>query len=191
MDNGFFHFYTTNSVPEITNKLEKLKEQTEFNNSPFVVLKLFGNTFEYNKKIIYVSSHNKQKLQAAWNWALANTINPAINEIIIKGINVDSDISPQTNQGSFNRLFNMKKYLKTNNIDYDYLFSFENRIMKNNNDGCCDFCCFSFQSLNSQMVEYENKYKSEGIVLIPEKYYNICLKLNQEKTIGEVIQDET
>ena len=204
MDNGFFHFYTTNSVPEITNKLEKLKEQTEFTNSPFVILKLFGNTFEYNKKIIYVSSHNKQKLQAGMNYALTNIVCPAINEIIVKGINVDSNIPPQpvniqqTKQGSLNRLFNMKKYLKTNNIDYDYLFSFENGIMKNNNDECCDFCCFSCQSLNSQMVKYgfsnkldENIYNYDNIVRIPEKYYNICLKFNQEKTIGEVIQDET
>lgn len=205
IDNGFCHFYTTNSVPEITNKLEKLKEKPEFTNSPFVVLNLFGSTFEYHKKTIYVSSHNKQKLQAGMNWALTNIISPGIDEIIVRGINVDSNIPSQpvgvkqTKQGSLNRIANMKKYLETNNIGYNYLFSFENGIMKNNdNNECCDFCCFSFQSLNSETIKYgfSNKLDddiiiNDDIVLIPEKYYNICLELNQEKTIGEVIQDET
>ena len=204
IDNGFCHFYTTNSVPEITDGLEKLDEQPEFTNSPFIILNLFGNTIEYKKKIIYVSSHNKQKLQAGINWALTNIISPGTNEIIIRGINVDSDIPSQpvgieqTKQGSLNRLSNMKKYLETNNIRYDYLFSFENGIMKNENNICCDFCCFSYQEFNSNTIKYgfsnkldENINNYDNIVLIPEKYYDMCVEFNQEKTIGEVIQDET
>lgn len=203
IENNFCHFYTTNSVPEITNKLQILNKQEEYTHSPFVVLNLFGDCVEYNKKIIYVSSHNKQKLQAAWNYALANIIDTSINEVDVRGINVDSDVPSQpvgieqTKQGSLNRLINMKKYLETNNIKYDYLFSYENGIMKNDDNLCCDFCCFSFQQFNSALIKYGfsnqlfNVVQYSNIVLIPEKYYLMCLELNQEKTIGEIIQDET
>lgn len=220
IDNGFYHFYTTNSVPEITNKLEKINlEQYKNNNSPFVILNLFGH-IPYNKKNIYVSSHNKQKLQAAWN-KVKNSMFIDANEIIVRGVNVDSNIPPQpigieqTKQGSLNRLSNMKKYLETNNIQYDYLFSFENGIMKKNKDyklspfeneimknnkkyDCCDFCCFSLESFVNKKTTYSFSDKIDDecldlrkIVIIPEKYYDICVQLNQQKTIGEVIQDET
>lgn len=111
-------------------------------------------------------------------------------------------------QGSLNRLLNMKKYLETNNIRYNYLFSFENGIMKNKNimcsnySNCCDFCCFSYQEFNCEKINFgfsnkldenssDNSSDNCNVVFIPEKYFNKCIELSQEKTIGEVIQDET
>jgi adenine phosphoribosyltransferase len=151
IDAKFHKFYTTNSVPEITDKLELIE------NTPFVVLKLFGNVV-LKPQIVYVSSHNIQKLQAAWNWIWYGNNNYCGNydigglrfNYIVKGVNIDSNVPSQpigiaqTNLGSFNRLEGMKNYLEENNLKYDYLLSYENGIVLTNNDKCQDFCCFSF-----------------------------------------------
>jgi hypoxanthine phosphoribosyltransferase len=190
---GFYKFYTTNSVPEVTNLLEKMIV------SPFNVLKLFGEN-EYKPKIIFVSSHNNQKLQAAWNNYIKIYKNTGV---IVKGINVESNINPQpigyeeTKQGSFNRLNNMKKYLVSNNIEYDYLYSYENGIEliksnesneSNKSNYCRDFCCFSFQEYNMDYIRFGLSLDN---VLIPEKYFNKCVELKQQITIGEIIQEKT
>ena len=181
---GFYKFYTTNSVPEVTTKLEKLVD------SPFIILKLFGET-EYKQKIIYIASHNNQKLQAAWN----NYVKIYKNtKIIVRGVNVESNIPNQpigleeTKQGSFNRLNNMKKYLKINNIKYDYLYSYENGIELNSNN-YRDFCCFSYQEYGINDVILLFGISTEN-VLIPKKYFDKCIESKQQKTIGEIIQEE-
>ena len=188
ISSGFHKFYTTNSVPEITSKLEKLS------NSPFIILNLFGKK-KFNPKIIYVSSHNDQKLQAAWN----NNIK-IHQHIIVKGINVNSGIPNQplgineTKLGSLNRLNDMKKYLENNNIIYDFLFSYENGIMKNsdinsdiNSDKYFDICCLTQQNFGS---EYINFGLSKDIVIIPKELVDKCVEFKQQKTIGEIIQEE-
>jgi non-canonical (house-cleaning) NTP pyrophosphatase len=218
IDNKFYKFYTTNSVPETTDKLEKIP------NTPFMILKLFGNNTLTNK-IVYVSSHNNQKLQAAWNWSIYNIYCANGQEynynLIVRGINVDSNVPSQpigieqTKLGSLNRLNGMKKYLEENNLHYDYLCSYENGIVCLEQDVCLDFCCFSFMNLNdtfrilygySGMMglfdeskkeegiikdsRYNYLLKDEDIVKFDKKYYDKCLEFGQERTISEIIQDE-
>lgn len=182
ISNGFKKFYTTNSIPEVVEHLKKI------DNSPFVILELFGSS-QYVSKKIYVSSHNEQKLQAAWNLFAKHE-----DRYVVYGVNVSSDIPnqpigvEQTKQGSLNRLKNMKKFLDTNNIKYDYLISFENGIKKNNDNTYCDFCCLSTQFHYSNITDCNF---SNEVVRIPEKFYNMCLEFGQEKTIGEIIQEQT
>lgn len=197
ISNRFKRFYTTNTVPEVVEHLKKI------DNSPFVILELFGSS-QYISEKIYVSSHNEQKLQAAWN-----QYSKKREKFVVYGLNVNSDIpnqpvgKEQTKQGSLNRLKNMEKYLYSNNIKYDILMSFENGIKKNINDICCDFCCISYKRKSknidheflqnidyefSQNIDYEYPY---GNVIIPEKFYNMCLEFKQKRTIGEIIQEQT
>jgi adenine phosphoribosyltransferase len=183
--NKFKKFYTTNTVPEVVNELKQIP------NSPFIILELFGSS-KYLCNKIFVSSHNIQKLQAAWNYC-SNNISD--KEYVVYGVNVNSDIASQpigdkqTKQGSINRLINMKKYLQINNILYDYLFSYENGIKKFDLNSYCDFCYFTYQQ-----CKYSNQIYcafTDNDVQIPEKIYNLCLEFEQKKTIGELIQDET
>lgn len=213
IDNKFYKFYTTNSVPEITDKLELIE------NTPFVILKLFGNETLTNK-IVYVSSHNVQKLQAALNWCfnyffhLNNFFHPNKNfNYIIKGLNIDSNVPSQpigleqTKLGSLNRLIGMKKYLKENDLKYDYLCSFENGITLTQTDVCYDFCCFSFISfiektkvwygfsnkLKEMLINVDGTMKNrfdDSIVEFNKKYLDKCIEFQQNKTISEIIQDE-
>lgn len=217
IDNGFYKFYTTNSVPEITDKLEQIE------NTPFVVLKLFGHNTMVNK-IVYVSSHNNQKLQATlnWIWSVNNNYNIKFDtnglrfNYIVKGININSNVPSQpigikqTKLGSFNRLEGMKKYLEENNLKYDYLFSYENGIIWSNNDKCQDFCCFSYidyKKPKTIQYGYSNGFSDftmEGTinnmcdniifrkyyVEFEKKFYDKCLEFGQTKTISEIIQDE-
>ena len=118
----FYKFYTTNSVPEVTDKLINIK--------PFKVLKLFGNG-EYKPITVFVGSHNQQKLQAVFN---AMVQKHKTLHIKVIGLNVKSDIPEQpighvqTKLGCVNRYLRMKDYLSANNIDYDYIVSLENGL---------------------------------------------------------------
>ena len=181
ISNGFKKFYTTNSIPEVVEHLKKI------DNSPFVILELFGSS-QYESKKIFVSSHNEQKMEAAWN-----QYTKFGKQFVVCGVNVSSDIPnqpigyEQTKQGSLNRFVNMKKYLETSNIEYYHLMSFENGIKKNNENICCDFCCLTFQFHDSNIICLAN---TNDDVVFPKKFYDLCIEFEQEKTIGEIIQEQ-
>lgn len=139
---GFDKFYTTNSVPEITDKLIEFPQP-----NPFVVLNLFSDCgkilpshkligssrFIPHRKInIFVGSHNKQKLKACWV-ACVKIFGTFMIDVC--GINVDSQIPEQpigryqTNLGSTNRMKNLIWYLNKNNIHWDFCFCYENGII--------------------------------------------------------------
>lgn len=184
ISNGFKRFYTTNTVPEVSDQLKQIS------NSPFVILELFGPK-QYKSKKIFVSSHNEQKLQAAWNYFAHYSFG---DNFVVYGLNVNSDVpsqpigEEQTKAGSINRLVNMKKYLESNNIEFDRLISYENGVKKNNDGVCCDFCSHTQYFSGSNEINFGF---SSNDVVIPEKFYNMCEEFKQEKTIGEIIQDET
>jgi non-canonical (house-cleaning) NTP pyrophosphatase len=175
---NFHNFYTTNSVPEVTDKLKDFPQ--------FKVINLFGEK-EYQEKIIYVASHNEQKLEAVYNTYIKKY--PYFN-VLVKGIDVSSDVSEQpigkeTKIGSINRMNNMKKYLDDNNIKYDYCVSLENGI-NYNDEGYFDFCCCNVFKNNEMFKGITTDY-----IYIPKEYYDECVKLEQRVTIGEVIQNFT
>lgn len=188
-------FYTTNSVPEIS---DKLKEK-----EPFVVLNLFGDKKNDNK-VIYVSSHNQQKLRAVYE-AFVKKLQT--NNISVFGLNANSNVPEQpigieqTKLGCLNRLTNMKSYLDLHSIKYDYLVSLENGI-ENWNDAHSekmvaeDFCCVQifFRNENKSSITssicLENEDNNTSVI-IPEEFYKICLQFEQKKTIGQVISEKT
>jgi hypothetical protein len=82
----------------------------------------------------------------------------------------------------------MKNYLHSNNIKYDSLMSFENGIGFRDDNSFCDICYFyHYDAETSKFYINHSPYD----VVIPEKFYNLCLEFKQEKTIGEIIQEQT
>ena len=181
---NFHKFYMTNSVPEVSNKLRTI--------SPFVVIDLFGNE-SYDKIHVYVASHNKQKLEAAWKIMADKCFGSTTDcKFICKGVNVQSCIPEQPigheqiKEGSTNRMNNMVRYLNTNNIYWDYCISFENGIIESNLE-YLDVCGISILRKDNH-VRYS---ETSDRVKIPKRIYDKCIEYNQEKTVGQIIQDET
>lgn len=193
---GFKHFYTTNSVPEVTNKLNTIQMNTNESN-PFVILNLFGDIIK-EKINIYVSSHNEQKLQACWNSFVGKRNNHFIS---VYGINVRSNISEQplgeneTNLGSLNRLNNLIQYLTLNNLNWNYCFSYENGIVQMcvGNDSIYNDVCFLNMSVNYKnniTTYYSNSNNNiDLIVKIPNELMDKIKETNQNITIGKIIQN--
>jgi non-canonical (house-cleaning) NTP pyrophosphatase len=191
ISSGFYRFYTTNSIPDSVDKFDKISD------SPFVVLKLFGEQ-SYNSKKIFVSSHNIQKLQAAWNIGSRMYKDKHLE---VNGINVESEIPSQpigheeTCLGSQNRLNNLIKYLDVNSIKWDTCLSFENGVVV---ESICettkvkiynDICYLTLKHYGTSPSEIEIS-SSKDLVIIPEDLVNICIQNNQTKTIGEIIQEQ-
>lgn len=176
----FHNFYTTNSIPEITDKL---------NGNNFKVIKLFGEN-EYKEKVIYVASHNQQKLKAVYDMFVSHS--PGKN-FSVRGIAVSSDVPEQpigdeTKIGANNRMNNMLKYLNDNKISYDYCVSLENGLSNNDEGEYFDFsCCL----INNNKITKKSILHHSIATKIPKEYYDECVRLEQKTTIGEVIQNFT
>ena len=180
VENDFHNFYTTNSIPEVTNNL--------VNKNKFKIINIFGNAKCKNINI-YVSSHNSCKLQAVYDSFLKFLKNNISNIIInVHGINVESGIMEQpigeteTLQGCVTRHTNMRNYLNNKNIQYDYIVSIENGLIELN-DVC--YCLVS----HTTSYSYSCSYSSEKVT-IPQEYYDLCIA-NQHITIGQIIQRKT
>ncbi len=181
LDNNFHNFYTTNSIPEVTDKL--------VNKETFKIINLFGN--EQCKNInIYVSSHNNCKLQAVYDSflkTLKETKKDTNLMINVYGVNVESGVMEQpigateTINGCETRYKNIKTYLEEKNIQYDYIISIENGLI-----GLNDVCYCIVSDCNKKL----NNFHSSEIVTVPQEYYDICVK-NQHVTIGQIIQKKT
>lgn len=154
---GFHKFYFTNSNPHAASKL---------NCEPFHMLKLENNIVENSCNIrpakIYVASTSQLKLEAVWK--SFNSTNPNIK---VYGIDVGSDVSEQpvdeeTMTGCENRMKNLKNYLETNSIEWDYLVSIENGIFMGTRS--YDKAKIMISNKTSNLIE-----TSQG-VLIPDEY---------------------
>lgn len=187
---GFKTFYTTNSVPEVASKLP---------DSCFTVLKLFGDN-DYKSIKVYVSSHDEKKLQVAWNY---NVKTHKTYNIVVRGLNINSKLPKQLighdqiSEESGNSFNNAKNYLIENCIQYDYLHSYVNALILDDDDKCYDSCfSYIFNKHEDFFILGYNFYKNTGnshmfaATSIPKKYYDKCIEFKQEKTIGEIIQDE-
>ena len=163
--------------------------------NPFKILKLFGN--QYIKQTeIYVSSHNEQKLQACWNSLIkSNLLTGRFPKIIVRGINVNSLVPSQpigceqTDLGSKNRLNNMIDWIGKNNLSCDFCYSYENGIIELvdidiGEQVYEDICYLNCYDYNNKRF-YEANSHSYAVVQIPKKFYDLCVKLNQEITIGQ------
>lgn len=103
------------------------------------------------------------------------------DNIDIEGIEVESEVNKQPinkeiYKGAKNRVYNLKKYAKKNNISVDYFVSIEAGITN-----------FIGSYVNINLVYIENKYNETSIGIsegfpIPEKYIEDI----KENSLGEV-----
>lgn len=170
---NFYNFYTTNTIPEVTDLIKNFK--------PFKIIQIFGN-LEYKYQIIYVSSKNLQKLEAVYNSFSEKYPN---KHFIVKGCDINSEVpeqpvgKDQTFFGASNRLENMKKLIQGN-----FYVSLENGVF-NKDDHYFDYCC-AIVCKNNNI-----KIADSDTVEFPQKYFEICERLEQKITVGQLIQNDT
>jgi non-canonical (house-cleaning) NTP pyrophosphatase len=142
--------------------------------------------------IVYVGSHNVQKLQACWDFMFK--FEPTYKHYIY-GVNVESGIPNQpigeleTSTGSSNRLKALVDYLTVNKIPYDYAFAYENGLIEYSDKMWNDVCYLSVHRFSNDTTYYGNS--KDELVPIPNNFVTKCLEFGQEKTIGEIIQETT
>jgi adenine phosphoribosyltransferase len=188
---GWHNFYTTNSVPEVTDQLPV---------KPFVILPIFEQyAYGVVPLIIYVASHNEQKLRAVYD-AFVDSYdinNHMRNTVIVKGINVSSNVHEQpineeeTKIGCENRLHALKDYLERNNVKFSYAISLENGLYETSKDIWEDKCCMNMICMNTKPQLSVQTIDESMSVFVPTKYVQICLEKSQNVTIGQVIQEQT
>lgn len=202
---NYHKFYVTNSVPEISHKLEGLK--------PFEIIKLDNmilnnllNLFqikdvdltpptEFN---VYVASENEVKLSATYE-AINQTLKTFGNEnfkINVFGINVQSEVSEQpvneeTYSGCFNRFNNLCKYVEYHNLDCDIFVSIEsgmyyegdlteNTITRDHSQVIVmtrsDVSTVKSEKLSKKFTEFPAKFLLESVLA------------NKEITVGKIIE---
>ena len=180
---SFFKFFTTNTVPEVTDKLKHIE--------PFQVFNIFGNQ-EYKPIIIYVSSHDQHKLKSVYN-AISNILKN--NNITVIGLNIYSNntheqlIETEISLTCSERLYNMINYLNSKNINYDYCFSLENGLITANNL-IYDICIGKMYNKNNGTII---EYSSDNDVKIPIEYYKSCIDNSSgiPISIGKIISNNT
>lgn len=201
-DNTFDKFFVTNSNPQIADFLDR--------KGPFQVIRLdnyirqklltsFGiSAYNLTEPVTYnvlVSSKSNAKLSAVYD-ALNIILSRKHNNyrLNVSGIGVCSNVPEQplypieTRGGCLNRLSNLEKYIKHNDLTYDLLVSIENGV------SVClgvsyDFCHVAIKSLNNKL-NINTDHKSTIITRFPKKYFNESEKSNQTITVGKLIENE-
>lgn len=193
LNGEFYKFYITNTIPEVSSKLENV--------SPFEVIHIeneiirsldfsyqFSNTFDEIKHLnVYVASTNQTKMTATYV-ALKELLNKQDNvKIHLYGIAVPSEVpeqpvGEQTYQGCANRLANLEEYVTHYVLPYDLLVAVENGVGIEN-DRTFDFAVVKIKSLKGEvLVESEHK------TFFPKEYYNKSIEHSQTVTVGNLIE---
>ena len=127
---------------------------------------------------ILIGTKNPGKIEGA-----KQAFEKYFDNVEIEGISVNSDVPKQpinreVFQGAKNRVKNLKKYAKENNIKADFYIASEGGIQ--------NLLCDEWLELTTAVIEDANGYQSVGTSQgfpIPEKY----LKEIKEKELGKVI----
>jgi len=189
----FHKFYITNTIPEISNKLENI--------APFEVIhiedeiiKSLNNSFQFcdvDNKIkhlnIYVGSTNQTKMRSTY-LACKEFLKDVKNvKIHVYGVGVPSEVPEQpvgiqTDVGCSNRLTNLQKYVEHYNLPYDLLISVENGINLEN-DKSYDFAVVKLKSNFNEIL-----CKSDNHTYFPKEFYDMSISNNQTVTVGNLIE---
>ena len=193
----FYKFYITNTIPDISNKLENL--------APFEVIHIedeiissLDYSFELttsnaiNHMTVYVASTNQTKLSATYI-ALKNFFKNTENyntKIRIYGVGVPSEvpeqpIGNQTFSGCAMRLQNLEEYLTHYMLPYDLLVSVENGVNLDEKDNPFDFSVVKIKKNTSEVM-----VQSEHRTYFPKHFYEESLKQNQTVTVGNLIENK-
>lgn len=195
---GFHEFFITNTIPEVSNRLENV--------APFKVIhiedeiiKSLDYSFQFentNDKInhlnVYIASTNQTKMTSAYV-AIKDYLNLKTEKntkVHIYGIGVPSEvpeqpIGNQTHTGCANRLANLNQYVDHYNLPYDLLVSVENGVnLDNTNDSqSYDFAVVKLKSKNGEVL-----VESEHHTYFPKEYYNQSIEQVQCVTVGNLIE---
>ena len=127
---------------------------------------------------ILIGTKNPGKIEGA-----KQAFEKYFENVEIQGISVDSEVGEQPInkeifQGAKNRVKNLKKYAKNNNIKADFYIAIEG--------GIGNLLCDEWLEFNAAVVEDKNGFQSIGIsqgFQIPDKYLNEI----RETELGKVM----
>lgn len=198
MDNKFYKFYITNTIPEISNKLENISPfevihiEEEILKSLNFSFQLTDRSEEIKHLNVYISSINQTKMTSAYI-AVKNFLKEQKNmKLNIYGVNVPSEVpgqlsGSQTHNGCENRLTNLQEYVEHHNLQYDLLISVENGIDVETSDDnlSYDFSVVKVKSKNSEVM-----VQSSHRTYFPKEFYDTSIKLFQTVTVGNLIEKQ-
>lgn len=193
---GFYKFYITNSIPEVSNRLENVTPfevihiEDEIIRSLDYSFQLVNTCNEIKHLNVYVASTNQAKLTSAYV-ALKDRLKDSTNiKVHIYGVGVPSEVpeqpvGTQTHDGCANRLSNLHEYVEHYNLPYDLLVSVENGVDREPLDGglTYDFAVVKVKSKNGEvMVQSDHK------TYFPNEFYDVSVEQCQTVTVGNLIE---
>lgn len=133
---------------------------------------------------VLIATHNPGKIEGA-----KRAFSHYFNDFEIEGINVPSDVSDEPvndeiYQGAKNRVRNLKKYAKENNIEADYFIASESGIT--NKLG-------RWMIVNIGVVEDNNNVEGFGAspaFPVPDKYVDEIIKTDLGKVMDKLFSKE-
>lgn len=191
---GFHEFFITNTIPEVSNRLENV--------SPFKVIHIedeiiksldysfrLTNTCDEIKHLnVYVASTNQTKMTSAYV-AIKDLLRESINvKVHIYGVGVPSEVpeqpvSTQTHDGCANRLANLQEYVEHYKLPYDLLVAVENGVNIENDDNSYDFAVVKVKSKSGEVMT-----QSAHRTYFPKEFYDTSIEQIQTVTVGNLIE---
>jgi non-canonical (house-cleaning) NTP pyrophosphatase len=199
---GFHKFYITNTIPEVSNRLENV--------APFEVIHIedeiiesldrsfqLENTFDtINHLNVYVASTNQVKMTTAYValkefLKMSDSTNASNVKVHVYGVGVPSEVpeqpvGTQTHDGCANRLSNLEEYVRYYKLPYDVLVSIENGVnleTVDGNDSTYDFSVVKIRSKKGEVMA-----QSEYRTYFPKEYFDSSVEQNQTVTVGNLIE---
>lgn len=189
----FHKFYITNTIPEISNRLENIDPFEVIHIEDEIIKSLdhsfeLANTHEEIKHLnVYVGSTNQTKLTSAYIAVREFMKNVPNTKINIYGVGIPSEVPEQpigteTNLGCSNRLLNLEEYVNHYKLLYDLLISVENGIDLEN-ENSYDFAVVKIKSMRGEVL-----CQSEHKTYFPREFYDESVKNMQTVTVGNLIE---
>lgn len=198
-------FYTTNTIPEVSSKLEGMEPFEVIKIDEIIMenlLELFNldpiNAYKPKEYHVYVSSQNNVKLSATYN-AITQVLkenNKNNFKLNVYGVNVSSNVSEQpineeTSVGCLNRFDNLRKYVEHHDFNYDILISIENGMYyegKLTSETIPrDHCYVTVMTKTIESTVKAEKI-SEKFTEFPPMFLEESIKLKKEITVGKLIE---
>lgn len=199
INGGFYKFYITNTIPEVSNRLENVVPFEVIHIEDEIIESLdysfeLTNTCDDIKHLnVYVASTNQTKMTSAYV-ALkkfltlsSDSLNVSNAKVHIYGVGVPSEVpeqpvGTQTHDGCANRLANLQEYVEHYGLPYDLLVSVENGV--NLEDAkSYDFAVVKVKSKSGEVMA-----QSEHRTYFPKEYYDMSIEQVQAVTVGNLIE---
>lgn len=199
-------FYITNTIPEISSKLEGIEPFEIIKIDDLILNTLFDlfdldplieyNPIEYN---VYVSSHHNIEMSATYDAITHVLKHEGQNnfKLNVYGVNVPSNVPKQTiNEevliGCNNKFDNLKKYVEHHNLKYDILVSIKNGVYYtgelSDNTIVRDYTNVIILTKTEESIVKSVKVSNQ-FTTIPAHFLIKSIVLNRETTVGNLIEN--